>query len=112
MHLTAGTTSFLLTGDAEKEVEKQIINEYSDISATVLKVGHHGSNTSSSSDFLKAVNPDIAVIPVGEGNKYGHPTDKTLTNLKKFTDTIYRTDKNGTVTFICTKDGYTVKTEK
>ncbi len=112
MHLTAGTTSFLMTGDAEKFVETEILNHYDDISATVLKVGHHGSNTSSSSDFLKAVNPEAAVILVGKDNKYGHPTEKTLSNLKKYTDDIYRTDKDGTVTFICTTDGYTVKTEK
>ena len=112
MHITAGSTSFLMTGDAEKAVETQLINEYDNIGADILKVGHHGSNTSSSSDFLKAVSPEVAVIPVGEGNKYGHPTEKTLTNLKKYTDNIYRTDKNGTVTFICTKDDYTVNTEK
>lgn len=112
MHLTAGSTSFLMTGDAEKTVETEILNHYDDIGATVLKTGHHGSNTSSSKDFLEAVNPEVAVIPVGEGNKYGHPTEKTMTNLKKYTDEIYRTDKNGTVTFVCTKDGYTVRTEK
>lgn len=112
MHITVGETSFLITGDAEKAVETQIINEYDNIGATVLKVGHHGSNTSSSTDFLKAVNPEVAVIPVGKDNKYGHPTDNTVANLKKFTDTIYRTDKNGTITFFCTNEGYTVRTEK
>lgn len=112
MHLTAGTTSFLMTGDAEKTVETEILNHYDDIKATVLKVGHHGSNTSSSKDFLEAVNPKVTVIPVGADNKYGHPTEKTMNNLKKYTDEIYRTDKNGTVTFICTKDGFTVRTEK
>ncbi len=112
MHITAGTTSFLMTGDAEKTIETQIVNKYDNLGATVLKVGHHGSNTSSSPDFLKAVNPQVAVIPVGQGNKYGHPTEKTLTNLRKYTDNIYRTDKNGTITFICTKEDYTIKTEK
>lgn len=112
MHVTAGKTSFLFTGDAEKAVETEIVNKYGKIDATILKVGHHGSSTSSSAGFLEAVSPEVAVIPVGKGNKYGHPTDKTISNLKKYTDTIYRTDKHGTITFTCTQDDYTVRTEK
>ena len=68
MKITFGENSFLFTGDAEKLVEKQVIANGENIDADVLKVGHHGSTTSSSEDFIKEVSPDIAVIPVGEGN--------------------------------------------
>lgn len=112
MHITAGTTSFLMTGDAESAVEYELISAYDDISATVLKVGHHGSNTSSCEEFLAAVNPETAVIQVGEDNSYGHPTEKVLTRLSDYADNIYRTDKNGTVTFTCYSDGYTVSTQR
>ena len=112
MHVTAGDTSFLFTGDAEKSVESDIAERYDDIGATVLKVGHHGSNTSSGKAFLDAVSPEVAVICVGADNSYGHPTGKILERLSSYTDTVYRTDYNGTITFSCTQDSFTVKTEK
>ena len=101
-----------MTGDAEAGAEKAILDKYDNISSTILKAGHHGSDTSSSEEFIDAVSPETVIIHVGKDNKYGHPTEKTMNNLKKYTDEIYRTDKNGTVTFICTKDGFTVRTEK
>lgn len=101
LKLTYGNTSILFMGDAEKEVETII--EKKDISADVLKVGHHGSNTSSSKTFLEKVNPNYAIISVGTGNSYGHPSNTTIQNLENQNIQIYRTDKNGTI--IMTSDG-------
>ena len=88
-----GNTSFLFMGDAEIENEKSCEWEQ----ATVLKVGHHGSNTSSSMDFLKQVKPQISVIMVGEGNDYGHPKKEIINRLEKINTQIYRTDEDGTI---------------
>ncbi|WP_026885293.1 ComEC/Rec2 family competence protein [Clostridium beijerinckii] len=101
-----GTTSFLFTGDAQKEVEKEILNNNEDISADVLKVGHHGSSTSTSRDFLKKVNPSIAVISVGQNNVYNHPDAITTNLLAEGNITTYRTDKDGTIV-ICS-DGSSI----
>lgn len=101
LKLTYGNTSILFMGDAEKEVETTI--EKKDISADVLKVGHHGSNTSSSKTFLEKVNPSYAIISVGTGNSYGHPSNTTIQNLENQNIQIYRTDENGTI--IMTSDG-------
>ena len=101
LKLTYGNTSMLFMGDAEKEVETII--EKKDISADVLKVGHHGSNTSSSKTFLEKVNPSYAIISVGTGNSYGHPSNTTIQNLENLNTKIYRTDESGTI--IMTTDG-------
>lgn len=101
LKLTYGNTNILFMGDAEKEVETII--EKKDISADVLKVGHHGSNTSSSKTFLEKVNPNYAIISVGTGNSYGHPSNTTIQNLENQNIQIYRTDENGTI--IMTSDG-------
>ena len=101
LKLTYGNTSVLFMGDAEKEVETII--EKKDISADVLKVGHHGSNTSSSKTFLEKVNPSYAIISVGTGNSYGHPSNTTIQNLENLNTKIYRTDESGTI--IMTSDG-------
>lgn len=104
--------SALLTGDAEKEAESDLLDGGWDLTADVLKVGHHGSSTSSSKKFLQAVNPATAVIHVGTDNSYGHPTKSTLERLRDAGASIYRTDLNGTV--IVGSDGTTVhvNTEK
>ena len=103
--ITYGNTSFLFTGDAETEIEKEVISKYSNLKSDVLKVGHHGSSTSSSLEFLKAVNPKISVISVGKNNTYGHPTKDTLEKLKS--TTIFRTDKNKSI--IISSDGTSIK---
>lgn len=90
-----GESSFLFTGDAEKIVESEILN--SEIDVDVLKVGHHGSETSSSDAFIQKVSPDIAVISCGENNSYGHPDEITIDTLNKYDTEIYRTDESGTV---------------
>ena len=95
VRITYGKTVMLFTGDAEQVIENQLLN--SGIDADVLKVGHHGAGSASSSSFIKAVSPDIAVISVGEGNSYGHPHADTLAILNEVGANIYRTDEQGTI---------------
>ena len=95
VRITYGKTVMLFTGDAEHVIENQLLN--SGIDADVLKVGHHGAGSASSSSFIKAVSPDIAVISVGEGNSYGHPHEDTLAILNEVGADIYRTDEQGTI---------------
>lgn len=94
-----GAASFLITGDLVKEDEIKLVEKGVDLTATVLKVGHHGSKTSSDEAFLKKVAPKYAVISVGEDNPFGHPDDETLKKLKTVGAKIYRTDKDGAVFF-------------
>lgn len=101
-----GETSFLFTGDAESESEQDQLSMGQDLSADVLKVGHHGSGTSSTKAYLVAVSPSYAVISVGAENSYGHPSGEVLTRLQNMGAAIYRTDLGGTVVF--SSDGYTV----
>lgn len=89
--------SFIFTGDAEKGVEKALVKSGYDLSADVLKCGHHGSSTSSYTTFVDAVNPVAAVISCGEDNEYGHPHDETLSTLTSRGIEIYRTDLSSTI---------------
>ncbi len=93
--------SMLFTGDIEEIAEKAILAKYSKnkniLKADVLKVAHHGSKTSSTIDFLKAVKPNYAVIGVGKDNNFGHPSDITIQNLKDMGVKIYRTDEIGEI---------------
>ncbi|NLL53411.1 MAG: MBL fold metallo-hydrolase [Peptococcaceae bacterium] len=97
IHLSFGNTSFLFTGDAEKDAEADILAAGYNIRAEVLKVGHHGSSTSTSQSFLNKVKPAYAVITAGKGNDYGHPHDEILTRLANIGAKIFRTDINGTI---------------
>ncbi len=90
-------SSFIFTGDAEAGVERKILEGGYDATADVLICGHHGSSTSSSWEFLNAVNPKYAVISCGKDNRYGHPHDETLEKLNKINCMLYRTDKDGTI---------------
>lgn len=94
-----GSTSVMFTGDAEETPEEDILKVWSksDLKCNVLKVGHHGSSSSTTKEFLDAVDPSIAVISCGEGNKYGHPHDEVIERLEEKGITIYRTDKQGTI---------------
>lgn len=105
--LAYGKNRFLFTGDAGTVSEKEIT---ADVRADVLKVGHHGSGTSTGAAFLKKVSPKYAVIEVGKDNQYGHPAASTLERLRKAGAAVYRTDRLGTVTF--TSDGNTVSADK
>lgn len=110
--MTNGENSFIFTGDAEKSAEKEMIESGRLQDIDVYKVGHHGSDTSSSEEFLEVIKPDIAVISCGEGNSYGHPCDITLEKLSRYTDKVYRTDLSGSI--VITSDGneLTVTEEK
>ncbi|MBQ3006692.1 MAG: MBL fold metallo-hydrolase [Clostridia bacterium] len=103
--LTYGEKSFLFTGDAEKDEEREILATGADLDCDVLKVGHHGSGTSSSTDFLKAVTPEICVIQVGADNDYGHPHENIVERLEKYADEVYRNDICGDI--IISSDGKT-----
>ena len=93
-------TAFLFTGDAEKLSEKEILQKGYDLKADVLKLGHHGSSTSSSKEFLDKVNPKYAIASLGKDNDYGHPHKETIDAMKKRNITFYRTDKEGTVVLV------------
>lgn len=110
--LMHGKTSFILTGDAEKLAEDEMIESGSLRHADVYKAGHHGSDTSGSQDFMDIISPDYAVISCGAGNSYGHPCESTLERLSQFTDKIYRTDLCGTIVFVSDGENITVKTER
>lgn len=106
IRITYGSSSFLFTGDAEEQVEDEIIESGADIDCDVLKAGHHGSSTSSSRQFLEAVTPDTAVISVGKDNDFGHPSKAVLNSLECMDIQIYRTDIDGTV--ILESDGKSI----
>jgi competence protein ComEC len=110
MKLKYGETSFLFTGDAEALSEKEMIKRCFDLSADVLKLGHHGSIRSTSDEFLEKVNPKYAVVSVGRNNHYRHPHKRTMDKLKKKGIKIYRTDENGTVTAV--SDGKKITFDK
>jgi len=95
VRITYGKTVMLFTGDAEQEIETQLLN--SGIDSDLLKVGHHGASSSSAPSFIKAVSPEVAVISVGEGNSYKHPHAETLAILNEVGAQIYRTDEQGTI---------------
>jgi competence protein ComEC len=101
---------FLFTGDAEEENEQDILNTYDLEEVDFLKVGHHGSKSSSSPEFIERIDPDISVISCGYKNKYGHPHQETLNTLIKSDSEIYRTDKNGDLVFY--SDGKQIFTKK
>ncbi len=109
LNVTYGDTSVLLAGDATELAEtlalKALPNEY--FQANVLKVGHHGSNTSTSFRFLDAVDPDIAIISCGLDNAYGHPHEELLLRLQAYGIQVYRTDMDGTITLLL--DGINAK---
>lgn len=94
-----GENSILFTGDAGEDIEKEILAEGYNIKADILKVGHHGSKYSGSEEFLKAVSPEYAVIQVGADNKYGHPTEQTLSRLAAIGARVLRNDLNGDILF-------------
>ncbi|OGZ24577.1 MAG: hypothetical protein A2896_00485 [Candidatus Nealsonbacteria bacterium RIFCSPLOWO2_01_FULL_43_32] len=105
--LVFGQTSFLFTGDALKSVEGQLLNrDKQSVDSDVLKVGHHGSKTSTVQEFVEAVSPEIAVISAGKDNSYGHPHQETLDTLVKYGITILRTDLAGNIKIISNGQDY------
>lgn len=106
LKVSFGATSFLFTGDAERAEEQDLLNAGVNLQSTVLKVGHHGSDTSTSYPFLRTVAPQYAVISVGAGNSYGHPTEAVLSRLRDAGVMTFRTDMQGEITAV--SDGQTI----
>lgn len=107
LKITYGETTFLFTGDAEREAEQVILDSGADLSSTVLKVGHHGSSTSTTYPFLREIMPEYAVISCGKNNEYGHPHEETLSRLRDADVEVYRTDEFGGI--ICKSNGKTLE---
>ena len=94
-----GGKDYLITGDASKEVEANMMKEYKSVPCDILKVGHHGSKTSTSDAFIKWLKPEVGIISCGKDNRYGHPHSEVLTILKNNNVKIRRTDLEGTITY-------------
>lgn len=99
-------TSFLFTGDTEEASENEVLSKNYNIKSDVLKVAHHGSSTSTSSNFYKSVNPSIAIISVAKDNQYNHPNEKIIKMIKDSNTLLFRTDLDGTI--ILSSDGNTI----
>ncbi len=105
--------SGLFSGDASSRVEKNIIKDGANLNADLLLMGHHGSETSTSKEWVEAINPEISVYSAGENKGYRHPGLETVDRLNKMNIPIYGTEKNGTITIKANKDGtFIVETEK
>ena len=104
LKVTFGEMDIIMTGDAETEVEEEILASGENIDAEIYKVGHHGSDTSNSDEFLDAITPEYALISTKVGNKYEHPIKSTMEKLKERNIEVYRTDENGTVIATITHD--------
>ena len=106
--LTFGGNRILFTGDADTDSEKEMLKKGYDLRCDILKCGHHGSSTASSAAFLKAVNPQYAIISCGVNNDYGHPHKAVLDRLNKMKITVYRTDLQNTILARCTGSSITI----
>ena len=114
LHLAYGDINFLFTGDAEKEEEGQmmILSSVRLPEVEILKVGHHGSRTASSEDFLVITSPEVAIYMAGKDNSYGHPHQETIDALTQIGAKIYGTDVNGTIMITTDGETYTVQLGK
>ena len=114
LRLHMGKVSFLLTADIRQEAEFELISRRANLKRTLLKVGHHGADTSTTPEFLAVVNPQLAVISVGANNPFGHPSDEILERLNDRigSENIFRTDKHGTIEFITDGERLWVEVEK
>jgi len=110
LSLSYGDMDFLFEGDAQREAESSMINLVSDIE--ILKVGHHGSRTSSSPEFLNRIKPDVAIYSCRVGNSYGHPHEETIDALNKVGAKVYGTDTSGTIRITTEGKTYSVQTTK
>ncbi len=113
LRLSTGKVSFLLTADISRAGELELMSQRADLDSTVLKVAHHGSETSTSAEFLSTVSPQMAVISVGKDNPHGHPNKAVVDRLEQRLgkDKIYRTDEDGTIEFITDGERLWVKTD-
>lgn len=109
LKLLYGSQSVLLTADIEKQIENKLVLSQADLDADFLKIAHHGSKTSTTDSFLKAVSPLAAFIEVGEHNRYGHPTEEVISRLESFGIKYYRTDTDGTKELVLDGQNYLIK---
>jgi competence protein ComEC len=114
LHLAYGQIDFLFTGDAEQEAERDMmmLDSLPVPEVEILKVGHHGSRTASSEDFLSITSPEVAIYMAGEGNSYGHPHEETIAALNNIGAVIYGTDVNGTIVVTTDGETYLIQTER
>jgi len=112
LRLTYGSTSVFLAGDIEDEGEKRLLGHKDDLRSQILKVAHHGAQTSSSNEFLDALRPEVALISVGAGNAYGHPHQPLLQRLERRQVRVYRTDLNGTLQVVMDGRSYQISSER
>jgi beta-lactamase superfamily II metal-dependent hydrolase len=112
IRLVHGETSFIFAGDAETEAEYDMLSSGETLSADVYKTSHHGSSSSSSSNFLKEVDPSVAIISCGADNSYGHPHKETIESFDEMGIKYYRTDQYGTVTVYSDGEAIKIVTEK
>lgn len=112
LRLTIGGKRILFTGDLEREGEWALLREVDDLTADVFQLGHHGSNTSNTESFLKAVAPEIAIASSGYDHLYGHPAEAVVERLESLEITLYRTDLDGIIRLTPTKNGFTVQTKR
>lgn len=111
LKVTFGDTRFLFQGDAESKIENALLKSDFDLKADVLKVGHHGSNTSSTQKYLNAVSPEFAILSYGADNSYGHPHEEVLERLENSNISVYSTALNGIITVTSDGKNISVKTE-
>ncbi|GAB6249213.1 hypothetical protein BCSAG_05300 [Bacillus cereus] len=106
-----GGLKWLFTGDLEEEGEKILVEAYPDLQVDVLKVAHHGSNTSSIEPFLNVIQPRVAIISVGKQNRYGHPHKEVIERFEKMGSAIWRTDKQGAISYVFKGENGTFKSK-
>lgn len=112
VRLEYGNNSFIFMGDAETAEEAQILERWKDLKSDVIKIGHHGSESSTSKELLDGVQPKYAIVSVGQDNSYGHPVQSILDRLESAKTTIYRTDLQGDITIVSDGSRLAVYTEK
>lgn len=105
-----GNKKWLFTGDMEEEGERDLLHHYPNLNVDVLKVGHHGSKTSSTEGFLGVIRPNVAIISAGRNNRFGHPHQEVLERLSQVQAEVYRTDLQGAIIFRFTHHGGTFST--
>lgn len=112
MRVTYGDVSFMFTGDAEENAEQTMVNQQDNLDADILKVGHHGSNTSSTEAFIDSVDPDVAIMSVGEDNTYGHPDEEVVSRFDAKNIDTYATKDNGNIIVKTDGNDYDVETNQ
>jgi beta-lactamase superfamily II metal-dependent hydrolase len=112
IRLSYGAVNFLFIGDAEEAEESTLLQSGANVRAQILKLGHHGSRSSTNQEWLQAVSPQLGMISVGADNRYGHPQRETLDLLSRDKIKVYRTDQQGTIIVVSDGSSYQVSTER